>query len=65
MYTYFSELCYDTLTPRISEVVGWLMANESFDNYALSGGTALSLMFGHRSVDVGEMARLRLWIVPR
>ena len=56
MYTYFSELCYDTLTPRISEVVGWLMENACFDDYALSGGTALSLMFGHRSVDVVEMA---------
>ena len=56
MYTYFSELCYDTLTPRISEVVGWLMANACFEGYALSGGTALSLMFGHRSVDVVEMA---------
>lgn len=56
MYTYFSELCYDTLTPRISEIVGWLMANACFDGYALSGGTALSLMFGHRSVDVVEMA---------
>lgn len=56
MYTYFSELCYDTLTPRISEIVGRLMANACFDGYALSGGTALSLMFGHRSVDVVEMA---------
>jgi hypothetical protein len=32
------------------------MANACFDGYALSGGTALSLMFGHRSVDVVEMA---------
>ena len=56
MYTYFSELYYDVLTPQVREIVGWLMANESFDGYALSGGTALSLMFGHRSVDVVEMA---------
>ena len=46
-------LHYNTVSKPLLECLQKLMANASFDNFVLVGGTALSLQLGHRvSIDI-------------
>lgn len=48
-----SHLKYNTVKPRLRNVLSWLMTEEIFDPFRLVGGTALSLQLGHlESVDI-------------
>lgn len=48
-----SQLKYNTIKPQLRNILSWLMAEKIFDPFRLVGGTALSLLLGHReSVDI-------------
>lgn len=48
-----NELCWNTVSPLLKEVLLDLMNEKIFNPFRLVGGTALSLQFGHRvSVDI-------------
>lgn len=48
-----NEIFYNTVTHRLLDTLHTLMANALFDEFLLVGGTALSLLRGHRiSVDI-------------